>query len=219
MRKALTGILMAWAGFVPSFAQADEIVIAALGDSLTQGYGLMQADGFVPQLDMWLDQQGLDVTILNAGVSGDTTAGGLARVSWTLTPDVDAMIVALGGNDMLRGLSPEQARSNIEGILQAADAAGVEVLLVGMEAPGNYGAEYKTQFDAIYPELAAEYGTGHIESFFVGLADEAGRADPAQLREWFQADGVHPNPEGVKRIVTAVGPLVVELAQSAAAED
>ena len=219
MRKALTGILMVWASFVPSFAQADEMVIAALGDSLTQGYGLMQADGFVPQLDAWLAGQGLDVKLVNAGVSGDTTAGGLARVGWTLTPDVDAMIVALGGNDLLRGLSPEQARSNIEGILQAADAAGVEVLLIGMEAPGNFGPDYKKQFDAIYPELAGEYGAGYLESFFAGLVEEGERADPAQLREWFQADGIHPNPEGVKRIVSAVGPLVIELVQNVEADD
>ena len=219
MRKALTGILMVWASFVPSFAQADEMVIAALGDSLTQGYGLMQADGFVPQLDAWLAGQGLDVKLVNAGVSGDTTAGGLARVGWTLTPDVDAMIVALGGNDLLRGLSPEQARSNIEGILQAADAAGVEVLLIGVEAPGNFGPDYKKQFDAIYPELAGEYGAGYLESFFAGLVEEGERADPAQLREWFQADGIHPNPEGVKRIVSAVGPLVIELVQNVEADD
>lgn len=219
MRKALTGILMVWASFVPSFAQADEMVIAALGDSLTQGYGLMQADGFVPQLNVWLAGQGLDVKLVNAGVSGDTTAGGLARVGWTLTPDVDAMIVALGGNDLLRGLSPEQARSNIEGILQAADAAGVEVLLIGMEAPGNFGPDYKKQFDAIYPELAGEYGAGYLESFFAGLVEEGERADPAQLREWFQADGIHPNPAGVKRIVSAVGPLVIELVQNVEADD
>tara|TARA_B110000879_G_scaffold195858_1_gene264966 strand:+ start:299 stop:958 length:660 start_codon:yes stop_codon:yes gene_type:complete len=219
MRKALTGILMVWVSFVPSFAQADEMVIAALGDSLTQGYGLMQADGFVPQLNTWLAEQGLEVKLVNAGVSGDTTAGGLSRVGWTLTPDVDAMIVALGGNDMLRGLSPEQARSNIEGILQAADAAGVEVLLIGLEAPGNFGPEYKKQFDAIYPELAGEYGSGYLDSFFAGLVEEGERADPAKLREWFQADGIHPNPAGVKRIVSAVGPLVIELVQNVEADD
>lgn len=210
MRKALTGILMVWA----SFAQAEEVVIAALGDSLTQGYGLMQADGFVPQLEAWLEAEGADVRLINAGVSGDTTAGGLSRVGWTLTPDVDAMIVTLGGNDLLRGLSPEQARSNIDGILQAAAAADVEVLLIGMEAPGNFGPEYKAQFDAIYPELAESYGTGYLASFFAGLVEEGESADPTKLRAWFQADGIHPNPQGVKRIVTAVGPLALELIES-----
>ncbi|RKE97446.1 arylesterase [Sulfitobacter guttiformis] len=207
MRKALAGILMVWA----SIAQADEIVIAALGDSLTQGYGLMQEDGFVPQLGAWLAAQGIEAELVNAGVSGDTTAGGLARVGWTLTEDVDAMIVALGGNDILRGLDPAQARKNLEGILQAADAAGVEVLLIGLEAPGNYGPDYKEQFDAIYPDLAEAYGAIYLESFFAGLGDDVMTADPAGLRQWFQADGIHPNAEGVAKIVQAIGPKVIEL--------
>ena len=219
MRKALTGFLMVWASFVPGFAQASEVVIAALGDSLTQGYGLMQSDGFVPQLEGWLEQQGAEVRLINAGVSGDTTAGGLSRVDWTLTPDVDAMIVTLGGNDLLRGLSPEQARSNLEGILKAAEAADVEVLLIGLEAPGNYGEAYKQQFDAIYPELAEAYGTGYLATFFAGLIEEGETSDPAKLGAWFQADGIHPNPEGVKRIVTAVGPLVLELIENVEAVD
>ena len=219
MRKALTGILMVWASFVPGFAQTSEVVIAALGDSLTQGYGLMQSDGFVPQLEGWLEQQGAEVRLINAGVSGDTTAGGLSRVDWTLTPDVDAMIVTLGGNDLLRGLSPEQARSNLEGILKAAEAADVEVLLIGLEAPGNYGEAYKQQFDAIYPELAEAYGTGYLATFFAGLIEEGETADPAKLGAWFQVDGIHLNPEGVKRIVTAVGPLVLELIENVEAVD
>lgn len=193
------------------FAQADEVVIAALGDSLTQGYGLPQEDGFVAQLQGWLDAEGADVRLINAGVSGDTTAGGLSRVGWTLEPEVDGMIVTLGGNDLLRGLDPAQARKNIDGILQAAEAADVEVLLIGMQAPGNFGAEYKAQFDAIYPELARAYGTVYLESFFVGLVDEGMPVDPVALREWFQADGIHPNAEGVARIVEAVGPQVLTL--------
>mgnify|MGYP003639227391 FL=1 len=207
MRKALAGILMICA----SMAQAEEVVIAALGDSLTQGYGLPQEDGFVPQLQDWLEGEGADVRLINAGVSGDTTAGGLSRVGWTLEPEVDAMIVALGGNDLLRGLDPAQARSNIDGILQAAEAADVEVLLIGMQAPGNFGADYKAQFDAIYPELAEAYGTVYLESFFAGLVDEGMPMDPAALRAWFQADGIHPNAEGVARIVEAVGPQVLTL--------
>lgn len=207
MRKALAGILMVCA----SVAQAEEVVIAALGDSLTQGYGLPQADGFVPQLQGWLDDHGADVRLINAGVSGDTTAGGLARVGWTLEPEVDAMIVALGGNDLLRGLAPAQARSNIDGILQAAETAQVEVLLIGMQAPGNFGPDYKAEFDAIYPELAAAYGTGYLDSFFAGLMTEGNQADPVALREWFQADGIHPNAKGVARIVEAIGPQVLTL--------
>ncbi|MEP1942052.1 MAG: arylesterase, partial [Sulfitobacter sp.] len=164
-----------------------------------------------PQLQAWMIGQGADVRVINAGVSGDTTAGGLARVAWTLTPEVDAMIVTLGGNDLLRGLGPAQARANIEGILQAAQAAQVEVLLVGMQAPLNFGAVYKTQFDAIYPELSMAYGTGYADSFFTGLAEGNEGFEPAALQQWFQADGIHPNREGVGRIVAGLGPHVLAL--------
>lgn len=209
MRKALIGLLVSFAGL----AQADEVVIAALGDSLTQGYGLSAEYGFVPQLQRWLTAAGADVRLINAGVSGDTTAGGLARVDWTLTPDVDGMIVVLGGNDLLRGLNPVQARGNIDGILQAADAAEVEVLLVGMQAPGNFGAEYKTQFDAIYPELAQKYEALLLESFFAGLVEGDAPLDPVALRDFFQADGIHPNADGVAKIVARVGPEVLALVE------
>lgn len=205
--KALCAIMVLWG----AAAQADEVVIAALGDSLTQGFGLPVEEGFVPQLQGWLDAQGVQVRLINAGVSGDTTAGGLARVGWTLTPEVDGMIVALGGNDLLRGLDPAQARGNIEGILQAADGAEVEVLLVGMEAPGNYGPDYKAQFDALYPELADAYGTGFLESFFTGLVVEGEDMNPAALQQWFQSDGIHPNAAGVARIVEGIGPEVLAL--------
>ncbi|MEX0309274.1 MAG: GDSL-type esterase/lipase family protein, partial [Tateyamaria sp.] len=121
-------VLTLWAGL----AAAEPVTIAALGDSLTQGYGLPIEQGFVPQLQAWLTQAGHDVQVINAGVSGDTTQGGLSRVAWTLTPDVDAMIVALGGNDLLRGIGPEVSRANLDGIVQAATEAGVEVLVIGM---------------------------------------------------------------------------------------
>lgn len=187
------------------------MTILALGDSLTQGYGLAQDEGFVPQLDAWLEREGVDVTLINAGVSGDTTAGGAARVDWSLTPEVDAMIVALGGNDMLRGLDPGQARANLEAILIAAQERKLPVLLVGMEAPSNYGPEYKADFDAIYPELSKAYGTLYFESFFKGLGD----LDPVTVQEFFQDDGIHPNAEGVARIVAEMGPAVADLAKAA----
>lgn len=186
---------------------AEPITIAALGDSLTQGYGLAEKQGFVPQLQRWLDARGADVRIINAGVSGDTTAGGLSRVSWTLNPDVDAMIVALGGNDLLRGIDPAVSRANLDGIMQATQSAGVDVLLVGMQAPGNYGPEYKAAFDAIYPDLAQTYNALFLDSFFAGLPSE----DPAALKPFFQADNIHPNAEGVSMIVASFGPLVLDL--------
>jgi acyl-CoA thioesterase-1 len=149
------------------------------------------------------------VQVINAGVSGDTTAGGLSRVGWTLTPEVDAMIVALGGNDVLRGIDPAVSRANLDGILAAARDAGVAVLLVGMTAPGNYGADYKAAFDAIYPDLAATYGASLYPSFFQGLLAQA---DLAEARAAFmQADGIHPSAAGVAVIVADMGPAVLDL--------
>ena len=204
-------VIVALGWLAASAASAEQVTIAALGDSLTQGYGLREDLGFVPQLQDWLDDAGADVTVINAGVSGDTTAGGLSRVAWTMTPEVDAMIVALGGNDLLRGIAPDVARDNIEGILQAAQAADVEVLLVGMQAPGNYGADYKAAFDALYPDLAETYGTLFLDSFFAGLPSR----DPSALAEFVQPDGIHPNAAGVSRIVEGFGPAVLDLVEKA----
>lgn len=184
-----------------------DVTVVAFGDSLTQGYGLIEQEGFVPQLRGWLEAQGQNVRVINAGVSGDTSAGGLSRVEWTLTADVDAMILALGGNDLLRGIDPAVTRANIEGILQVAQAADVAVLLVGMQAPGNYGADYKRAFEAIWPDLAAKYDTLLADSFFKGLGSD----DPAALRELFQMDGIHPNGAGVAQIVEGLGPDVLAL--------
>ncbi|MFO7759857.1 MAG: arylesterase [Roseovarius sp.] len=190
---------------------ADEpVTVLALGDSLTQGYGLPEEDGFVPQLRDWLADQDVDAQIVNAGVSGDTTAGGAARVEWSLTQEVDAMIVALGGNDLLRGIAPETARTNLEEILKVAEAEDVAVLLVGMDPPGNYGADYKSAFEAIYPELAEEYGALHAQDFFTGLGD----GSPSELQRYFQEDGIHPNADGVARIVEDLGPHVRRLIET-----
>lgn len=214
MRK----VLICCAFILGSAAQAEEVVIAALGDSLTQGYGLPAEEGFVPQLQAWLDAEGVEAKIVNAGVSGDTTAGGRARVDWTLTPEVDAMIATLGGNDMLRGLDPAQARGNIDDILAAAKRAEVEVLLVGMSAPGNYGAGYKADFEALYPDLAEAHGTQFYPDFFTGLlAEEKGAASARSetIQRYFQGDGIHPNAEGVTLIVEDIGPAVAKLAAEA----
>ena len=203
--KALLPVgLLLW-----SAAAQAETVIAALGDSLTQGFGLPIEQGFVPQMEMWLTENGHDVRMINAGVSGDTTSGGLSRVDWTLTDDVDAMIVALGGNDLLRGIDPALSRANLDGILKAAAARGVDVLLVGMEAPGNYGPDFKEAVEAIYPDLAEAHGTLYLESFFAGFGDLA--EDPARLGGLMQSDGIHPSAEGVTRIVEGMGPKVAEL--------
>ena len=190
-------------------AFANPVTIAAFGDSLTQGFGLVPNDGFVPQLENWLTANGADVTLINAGVSGDTTAGGLSRIEWTLTPEVDAIIIALGGNDILRGTAPEASRANLDGILQIATAHALDVLLVGMEAPSNYGAEYKAAFDAMYPDLADAYDVSLHPNFLRALTSQEDRA--ATLATFMQADGIHPNAAGVALIVDDIGPAVLEL--------
>ena len=192
---------------------AQPVTVAALGDSLTAGYGLAQGDGFVPQLEAWLQGQGADVTIINAGVSGDTTAGGLSRAAWTLTPEVDAMIVALGGNDYLRGLDPAVSRANLDGILSAGQEAGVPMLLVGLSVGANYGLEYKQEFESMYADLAVKYDVPLYADFVAGLRAVAGMQDG--MTEFLQADGIHPNSEGVSVIVAAMGPDVLNLVSAA----
>jgi acyl-CoA thioesterase I len=208
MRNAAFAVLA-----LSTSALAEPVTIVALGDSLTAGYGLEdQSTGFVPQLEAWLKARGHDVVVQNAGVSGDTTAGGLARVGWALGPDTDALIVTLGGNDLLRGLDPAASKANLDGILKEAQARGLPVLLVAMKAPGNFGPEYKVAFDGMYAELSAQYATLLADDFFAGLiAAGADPTDPASLVAYMQADGLHPNPEGVALIVEGLGPKVEEL--------
>ncbi len=192
---------------IPVFSET--VVIAALGDSLTQGLGLSSKNGFVPQLETWLQGNGEDVRLLNAGVSGDTTAGGLSRVAWTLTPEVDALIVNLGGNDLLRGIDPATSRANLDGILQIASEHAVPVLLVGFIAPGNYGPEYKVAFDAIYHDLSHKYGTLFYKNFFASLIEDDKVKIPNS--EFMQGDGIHPNASGVAKVVNNIGPIVRKL--------
>ncbi|MEC9312225.1 MAG: GDSL-type esterase/lipase family protein [Pseudomonadota bacterium] len=212
------GLAALFLGFAASFgsaAQAEEVRILALGDSLTQGYGLPVEEGFVLQLQAWLQARGHDVVLVNGGVSGDTTRGGLARVDWSLTEDIDAMIVTLGGNDVLRGLDPEETRRNLDGILKAGQAKGVEMLVIGLQASGNYGPDYKAAFDAVHPDLAKAYGALYVPNFFAGLMGEG--ADPSAALGLMQADGIHPSGEGVARIVEELGPKVEELVARVAA--
>ena len=205
MRKAVLGVFtgMAVISGAMSAVIAAPIKIIALGDSLTQGYGLSAELGFTAKLQDWLRANGApDVTIVNAGVSGDTTAGGHARFEWSLAEGGDAVIVELGGNDLLRAIDPSSSRQNLRGILSKAQARNLPVLLTGMKAPLNYGPEYKQQFDAMYPELASEFGAIFDPFFLDGLV---GRT------ELFQADGIHPNAAGVEELVARFGPIVLEL--------
>ncbi|WP_438991788.1 arylesterase [Lentibacter sp.] len=209
MRKAAMAFALICLGANASFAGS--LRILAFGDSLTQGYGLMEADGFVPQLQGWLDARSAGVTVVNGGVSGDTTAGGAARIAWSLSPDIKAVMVTLGGNDMLRGLAPSEAKANLAKIIEAVQAADLPILLVGMQAPSNYGAEYKAEFEGLYAELAEAYGTLYEPQFLGALG-----ATPAEALVWMQSDAIHPNEAGVLKIVEALGPRVLELAGAAA---
>ncbi|MDP1667964.1 arylesterase [Phaeovulum sp.] len=191
----------------PAFAASLQLV--ALGDSLTAGYGLPPQEGLVPQLQAWLAAAGADVVVLNAGVSGDTTAGGLARLDWSLAGGADALMVALGGNDLLRGLPPAQSRANLDAILTDAGKRGLPVLLVGLPAPSNYGPEFKTEFDAIFPDLAAAYGTVMLPNLLAPIMDLPLQTRSA--RALMQADGLHPSAEGVKLVIAELGPKVLEL--------
>jgi len=181
--------------------QADEepFKIVVFGDSLAAGYGLMPAEGFTAQLQDWVDAE-LEhpVLIKNAGVSGDTTAGGLARLDWTLAGDTpDAVIVELGGNDALRGIDPEETRANLGSILAKLTESDVEILLAGMLAPRNMGNDYVTAFEAVYPSLAEKYDVVYLPFFLEGVAGESALN---------QLDGIHPNPEGVAKIVAHIAP-------------
>lgn len=164
----------------------------------------------MPQLEAWLKGQGAKIKILNAGVSGDTTAGGVRRIDWTLQDDVDALIVALGGNDLLRGLSPVNSRENIDIILTKARAKGLPVLLIGLDVPGNFGGDYELAFEAIFPDMAAKHGTLLIKNFLGPLikTDDILTA----FLKYMQPDGLHPNAAGVTRIVEDIGPIVLDLA-------
>ena len=172
------------------------------GDSLVAGYGLDAGLGFPEQLQSALTASGRDIRVLNAGVSGDTTAGGLARLDWALADRPDAVIIVLGGNDLLRGLNPEQTRANLQAMLSRLRTDGIAVLLCGMLAPVNLGPDYRQQFDSLYPDLASEFGIDLYPFFLDGVA-----LDP----DLNLPDGLHPNPQGVAIITTRILPYVVKL--------
>lgn len=183
--------------------------LIAFGDSLTQGYGLPEDQGLVPQLAAWLAAHGTPAQVENAGVSGDTSAGGRSRIAWTLAGGGDAIMVELGGNDLLRGLNPEDTSANLDAILAAAAAKRLPILLIGLPAPPNYGPDYQRAFDAIFPALAAKYHALLVPDYFAPLLSGADRA--AALQAYMQPDGIHPNAAGVRKIVAALGPEVQKL--------
>lgn len=178
------------------------VKIVALGDSLTAGYGLSDKDGFVPRLQAALTAKGIAAEVVNAGVSGDTSSDGLARLDWSVPQGTAAVIVELGANDMLRGIKPQITRDALDAILKRLSARHIAVLLCGMRAAPNLGADYGKAFEAIYPELAEKYGALLYPFFLDGVAGNPTRVQP---------DGLHPNPSGVGVIVEGILPKVEEL--------
>ncbi|WP_229743845.1 arylesterase [Aliidongia dinghuensis] len=189
-------------GLAVGAAQAAPTTILAFGDSLTAGYGVAPEDAYPAKLEAALKVKGYDVRIINAGVSGDTSAGGLARLDWALGDHPDYALVELGSNDALRGLEPTETRSNLDHILGALEQAKVKVLLMGMLAPRNWGTDYAQRFDRIYPDLAAQHRVPLYPFFLDGVA-----LDP----KLNQADMLHPTPAGVDVIVHRTLPAVEAL--------
>ena len=182
-----------------AFARAEPLRVIALGDSLTAGYLLPADAAFPAQLERRLRADGFDVKVANAGVSGDTTAGGLARLNFSLGDKADLVILELGANDMLRGVDPRITRANLEKIVAQIEARRAKVLLAGMLASNNYGPDYKAKFDAIFPDLARERALPLYPFFLEGVAGDKALSMP---------DGLHPTAEGVARIVEGLAPLV-----------
>ncbi len=208
MRRLVNALLalsmVAAAGYGPGVAAADGPArLMVLGDSLSAGFGLPREQSFPVRLEAALKARGLAVEVVNASVSGDTTAGGLARLDWaTDAARPNFAIVELGANDALRGLDPRQAFDNLERIVARLAQRGVKVLLAGMVAPPNLGGDYGREFDLMYPRLAAKHGVPLYRFFLDGVA-----ADPALN----QPDGLHPNARGVDAIVERILPSVLQL--------
>ena len=193
-------VLVVCAAARPAGAE-DAVKISVLGDSLSAGFGLMAHEAFPAQLEARLRDHGVEVSVLNAGVSGDTSAGGVARVDWVLGDNPQFVILELGANDGLRGLDTAQMKTNLAAIIEKLQARGVRVLLVGMVAPANLGRDYGQAFNAVYPALAARYAVPLYPFFLAGVAGE-----PALNLD----DGIHPTAAGVAVIVEAILPYVMD---------
>lgn len=198
----LVNVLVVALGLLPDAAKAQPVRIVALGDSLTAGYGLPPDQAFPVVLERLLKAKGHDVEVANAGVSGDTTAAGLARLDWAVPPGTDAVILELGANDALRGLPPERARANLDAILTRLRRQDIDVLIAGMQAPRNLGPAYVAAFDGMFRELAEKHGALLYPFFLEGVA-----LDP----KLNLPDGLHPNAAGVRVVAGRILPAVEQL--------
>lgn len=201
MHRILFSALLMAIWLLPAAAQ-ETVRIVALGDSLTAGYGLAPGEGFPAQLQAALRARGHDVEIIDAGVSGDTTTGGLARLDWSVPEDAAGVIVELGGNDALRGIPPDITRKSLDEIVGRLKARGQAVLLAGMRAPPNMGDVYAGEFDTIYPALAEKHGVALYPFFLDGVAGDLSLN---------QGDAIHPTAEGIAEIVKRILPHVEAL--------
>ncbi|HEY4029572.1 MAG TPA: arylesterase [Caulobacteraceae bacterium] len=195
----IAGLLILGGGGAQAREPDGTLVVTMLGDSLTAGYGLKAADAIPAGLQAALRNAGLKVTVRPAGVSGDTSADGLARVDFSVRPDTDLCLVVLGGNDLLQGVEPKVMKANLDGILKKLKARHIRAMLVGLKAPPAMGADYAREFDAVVPGLAK---ADQAPAF----PDLLGKV--ALDRSLNQGDGVHPNPEGVKQVVARLAPAV-----------
>ncbi|MGY9054642.1 MAG: arylesterase [Alphaproteobacteria bacterium] len=193
-----------------SHGEAASKRLLLLGDSLTAGYGLPTDQGFAAQLHRALTQRGHQVVVIDAGVSGDTSAGGLARLDWSLGDKPTHAMIELGANDALRGLPPAAMEQNLDGIIKGLKAYGTQVLLTGMVAPKNLGPDYQEAFEGAYSRLAKKHGIALYAFFLDGLADK----DLVTRRALVQADGLHPNAQGVAIIVERILPAIEQLLAS-----
>ncbi|MBL8664287.1 MAG: arylesterase [Candidatus Odyssella sp.] len=201
-RALALALFLTAAGAGSVAAQGKPVTILAFGDSLVAGFGLGSRDGFTAKLEAALRAKGVNARVVNAGLSGDTSAGGLARLDWALEPKPDFAIVELGANDGLRGLDPAQTRANLDAILAKLKAKGVPALFAGMYAPPNMGPDYGRAFNALYPDLAKKHGVLFYPFFLDGVAADASLNQP---------DGIHPNAKGVDVIVARILPHVLKL--------
>ncbi len=197
----LAGVLLAVVMGLRAEA-AGTVRLLVLGDSLTAGYGLPAEEAFPVRLEAALRKKGHDVEVINAGVSGDTTAGGLARLGWALADKPDAVIVELGANDGLRGFEPAATRANLDGIVGEIEDRGLPVLIAGMLAPPNLGRDYAQEYDAVFPDVAERHGAVLYPFFLDGVA---------AIPELNQGDGIHPNARGVPIVVERILPYVEDL--------
>ena len=206
MIRKLLPVFTLLAAFWIAPVKAEPLHLVAFGDSLTAGLGLEQADAYPARLERALKDKGYDVTIANAGVSGDTASAAAQRVDWSVPEGTDGVIIALGGNDLLRGIDPAITGKAMSEIVTRLETRGIPVLLAGMRAPANLGSDYAERFDAIFPGLAGGHDLVFMPFFLDGVA-----TDPALN----QPDGIHPNPEGVAVIVDNIFPYAVELIERA----